>query len=261
MREQQNWPLGGRHQQIFEHVMAQGSVKISQLAKSLGVSEMTIRRDLEELEERQLVLRTHGGVVLREGTAFDRDFSRRRMEHLAEKGEIAQRAVQLIEPGDVLGLDASTTVLELSRLLGRVSNLTVVTNNLVIPPFLQQYENVQVISAGGHLRANALSTVGPLACRTLGEFNYEKVFVSGNAVDSVQGLTDTNSQEIETKCTMLRHAATRIVLADSSKLGKRAFQRCWPVEQIDILVTDSGASPEMTQAFAERGIQVLQAGL
>ncbi|AKX93441.1 DeoR/GlpR family DNA-binding transcription regulator [Neomoorella thermoacetica] len=247
-----------RRQLLFEYIYKNGSAKISELANRFNVSEMTIRRDIEVLEKKNLIMRTHGGVLYREGTIYDLGLAGNKV-HLNEKIAIAKAARPLIEPGDLIAFDASTTGAELARLLNGIEDLTIVTNSLTVANIVAPYSNITLILVGGNLRSKALSTVGPLAADIVDHFNFTKMFFSCNAVDPVEGLTDTNVAEAEMKKIMLQRAGQRILLADSSKIGKRALVRFWPMEEIDIFVTDAGTPDEAVQVFQDLGVRVIRA--
>lgn len=249
-----------RRQLIFEHVYKSGSAKIVDLAMRFNVSEMTIRRDIEVLEKKNLLMRTHGGVLYREGTIYDLGTAGQTV-HLNEKVAIAKAAVGLIEPGDLLAFDASTTGTELARLLGGIDDLTVVTNSLSIANIVAPFLNVNLILLGGNVRSKALSTVGPLAEEFIEYFHFTKMFFSCNAVDPSTGLTDTNVAEAEMKKRMLQRAGQRILLADSSKIGMRALISFWPMEDIDVFVTDNQMPVEALQVIEDIGVKVFKANI
>lgn len=254
--------IARRRAAILELLAQNGQMKLGELAQKLGVSSMTLRRDIFYMQGQQMVTFSSGGrVSLKEGTRLDLDIYIRQNQNSLQKEAIAALAAGLVEEGDVIGLDASTSSLALSRCLVQKKNLTVITNNLLIPPALCTSPGISMVSAGGTVRAKALSTVGELAVRAISEFNYKKVFLSANALDAEGGLSDTDMAEIETKKAFIKNAVQVVVLADSTKLGKNALQKCCDAADIHILITDSGAQAQQLQAFGARGVQVLVAKL
>lgn len=249
-----------RRTKILEMLAQNETLKIDVIAQELGISSMTVRRDLDYLEEQHFVWIASGGMVsLRESTAIDSDIVKREASNHAEKAAMARAALEFVEDGDVIGLDASTSALELARMLIGRKNITIVTNNLLIPPMFSSNEEIRVISAGGLLRAQALSTVGGIACHTINQFLYDKFFFSSNAIDSEVGMSDTEIHEIQTKMAFLQNSSTKIALMDHTKVGKRAFQKCCPADQIDVLITDSQTSSKSLEGFEKAGIRVVRA--
>lgn len=250
-----------RRTRILEMLAQTGSLKIDAIAEALHISSMTVRRDLDYLEEQHFVWIASGGAVsLRENTAIDSDIAKREGQNREEKTAMARAALEYVEEGDVIGLDASTSALELARMLISKKNITIVTNNLQIPPMFSANEDIRVISAGGLLRARALSTVGGIACHTINQFLYDKLFFSSNAVDCEVGMSDTELHEIQTKIAFIQNASTKIALMDHSKIGKRAFQKCCPPDQIDVMITDCKTSKKAIEGFEKAGIRVVRAG-
>ncbi len=243
---------------IFEEVERKGSARVADLAEQFGTSVMTIRRDLTELEKKGLVVRTRGGVMLRNGILDDYEVDVRSRTHVVEKQAIARKAVELIESGDTIALDASTTVVELARLLVKVplTDVTVVTNNFMVANIIAT-SNYNLFFAGGYLRREALSTVGPQAQTMLREWNVVKSFVSGTGVNLEIGLMDNDADEVAMKQLMLRGSLRRYLLADSSKLMKRAVTRVWPLQNFDGLITDAGIEDSTYRSFENHGIALL----
>ncbi len=225
---------------IFDLIEQQGSARVADLATQFGASLMTIRRDLTELEQKGLVVRTRGGAMLRKGILEDYEVDVRRRAHREAKQAIARRALPFIRSGDTIALDASTTVVELARLLveAPLTDITVVTNNFMVANVIAT-SNVDVFFAGGRLRREALSTVGPQAEAMLSQWACAKAFVSGTGVDIEVGLMDGNPDEVGMKQLMLRNSLQRFLLADSSKLMRRAVTRVWPLREFDAVITDA----------------------
>ena len=245
---------------MLELLAKNGEMRLGVLAQAVGYSSMTTRRDLWYLEQNQLVQLSSGGrVSLRDSIRLDADIHNRKNTSRHEKIAIATLAATLVSERDVIGLDASTSTLELSYQLASRQNLTIITNNLLIPPVLGSSKGINLYCAGGRMRAKALSTVGEIAEHTINQFNYTKVFLSANALDASAGLTDTDTAEIQTKQAFMRNSSTVVVLADSSKVGKNALQKCRPVGKIDILVTDEKATAAELDALRSKGAKVMVA--
>jgi DeoR/GlpR family transcriptional regulator of sugar metabolism len=227
-----------RQQRIRRLVMQQGVLRIPELAETFSVSEMTIRRDLEMLEGSGHLERTFGGAMVREQSSFESTYSVRLHTHTPEKQAIARYASSLVEDGDTVALDASTTCLALAKELTRHS-ITVITNGLDAAEALR-HSKVKVILIGGYLRQIAGSFAGPLALRGLEGLHVDHLFISGKGFVLPDGLMDSDLDEIEVKQRMVATATHVTALLDSSKFGIHALGRIAPPSTIHLLVTDSG---------------------
>jgi DeoR/GlpR family transcriptional regulator of sugar metabolism len=251
-----------RRRRILELIAAGDNNQQSGIARMLGVSEMTFWRDMVYLEQYQFIQRQSSGFyVVKDDITVDPAFSKRVNSNRAEKDAIAKAALELIKDGDCLGIDSSSTALALSRFLAQDSkdNITVVTNSLMAPSILSESAKVHLIVAGGMMRADSFSTVGSVACSTIEHFNYDKAIISANGIDFQKGLCDTNFEEIATKMAFIKNAQETIVLLDSSKIGKRAFQSFCHLSAIDVLITDWHASQSQIDVLAKAGMKVIQA--
>ncbi len=247
-----------RREQLLELLALKGQMSIEALAGQLNVSTMTVRRDVERLEENLAVERLGSGIVgLRDRLAEDLEHLKRKTANRREQMIIARAAVSLIEPGQVIGLDASVSSLELSRLLSSKRGLTVVTNSLLIPSLLGIGEDMEIVSAGGTLRSKTLSCVGSFTCSVIDSFVYDKVFLSDLCAEAQMGLTDTETDEILVKRSFVHNAKELVVMADRSKLGAVAYKKCVPVEKISVLVTDAPQSDPQVAAFRKQGVKVI----
>lgn len=244
---------------IYKLILEHGSAKVNDLSKAFSVSDMTIRRDLEELEKRNMVIRTHGGAILRQDKLSDLSYEKRLSQQSLEKRSIAGEAVKLIGLNELIALDASTSSLEVAKQMVDKSSLNIVTNGIKSAEFLVKSE-LDVVFCGGALRKEALSTVGPIAENNLRKFNFTKAFISGNAIHSTKGLMDTNMYEISMKRLMIAQAKDVIVLADSTKLQKFAFHSVCNLDEINLLITDQMAKKEDIEIFKQKGVEVIIAG-
>ncbi len=246
-----------RQKSIYQHLQKNNSAKVNELAQLLNVSEMTIRRDLEELERQKVITRTHGGAILAEETTRDLNVEERKTKQLEEKQKIAEKAKSFIEEGDILALDASTTAAELAKILHDIPNLTVVTNSLLVANAVQSYTNVSLIMCGGMIRREASSFVGPLAEEFLRNFHFTKTFFSSNAIHPANGITDTNMFEISMKRVMIDRCKEAYALMDSSKYNKVAFSPVCGFEQIRCVITDRQLSEETLIPYRERDLSIV----
>lgn len=245
---------------IREKVSKQQEVSIPRLAEILGVSEMTIRRDLARLEEMGLLQRTHGGAVSSERSRFEFDHSRRRAERRREKQAIAAEALKLISPGDRIILDNGTTTLELALLLGEDLDLTVVTPSLAVAAALQFRPNIETILLGGVLRQGRAELTGIVTERILEMFAVDIAFqgADGIGLDGRVYVGDPRVAEVDRKIHM--RSAKTYLLADHSKIGQTALIQFTTLRDITGLITDSGLSDAHRRSLNKCGGRLIVAG-
>lgn len=252
---------GGRTEKILRHLQHSGSVNVEELCSLLDVSIATVRRDLQELEDRGLLRRTHGGAttvepLLYESFRQDSSFRDQMERHADEKRRIAMAAADLIQDGDTISLTPGTTTTEVVRSIRYRSGITVVTNTVNVAMELSQRSDLEIIVTGGSLRPNWFSLVGPLAVQALEQIFVDKAFIGANGVHAEKGLTCHHSDEAGANRVMVQHAKTRIAVADFSKLGVIATHRICGLDTVDLMITDTGATDEMIAPFVARGIEV-----
>lgn len=247
-----------RHRAIVTLVTEKGSARVTELARQYGVTEETIRRDLERLEGEGRLLRSHGGAVALVDAPGERHYSERERANVREKIAIARHAVGLIREGDTVVLDASTTVLQIARLLPDL-DLTVLTNGMQAALTLADRPRIRVICTGGALSPASLSFAGPQAEETLLAYHVHKAFFSCTGVDLEFGLSDINERQAMLKLRMMLIAERSYLLADSSKFGIKSLRRFARIDEIGELITDSGAEIETVRRFREAGTTVVVA--
>lgn len=246
-----------RHARLLEALNA-GEIDVDDLARRFDVSASTVRRDLQHLSRNNAVRRTYGGAILT-GQAAETTLEQRLAVQGRQKQAIAQAAIDLIEDGETLILDAGSTVAAFGRLLLH-RRLRVITNNLALLPFLAKAPSIDLVVLGGALRATSMSTMGPLAHDALRRMTADRTIMSADGVVSGRGLCEADLEQVALKSLMMEQAKDVIVLADAGKLG-RAEQSAWaPLPPRWTLVTDSGASEEQRQRLTEAGARVIVAG-
>lgn len=242
-----------RRQRILERVRASGSVKVAQLAEELGVSDMTVRRDLGRLVKDGELHKVHGGAQLQpSASAEEPGFARKSTLQLAEKAAIAGAAAQLVEPGMSISLSSGTTTYALARILRSVPDITVVTNSPRIADLLQDAPATgqQVLLTGG-MRTVSDALVGPLATSALRSLHVDRCFLGVHGLGEVDGLSTPNMLEAEVNQLFLQRSDSRVVLADSSKWGVSGLFTIAPLQDIDILICDDGLPATAVEALSE----------
>ncbi len=253
-----------RRQNILTILESKDYAEVSYLSEYFSVSEMTIRRDIEKLEKEGYVFRVYGGVKLKDKKVMEGSVDERLSTHNQEKRVMAEEAVKLIQDGDVIAFDASTSALELSKLIKNRQNLTVVTNNINIAVELANAKNIAVILLGGFLRGKSLSLIGASLQKYLEDIYIDKAFLSSKALDGTEGLTDSTIDEGEAKQSIISKSKEVIVLADRSKLGKHAFFRVCSPDKLNYVITDCLEPYTMEQEecltrLRESGVRIIEA--
>ena len=243
--------------QITSLVERRRHVSVAELSSLFAVSKVTIRNDLDELEGRGLLVRTRGGALAVDRNEVELSFTARVQMQSAEKGRIGQMAASLVHDGDSIALDASTTALEVAKRIKGRRELTVITNGLYIALEFLGVPGVTVVMPGGFLRWDAVSLVGGLGEEVLAKFNVQKGFFGAKGITIEEGLTDVNNYEVQLKRTMVKAAKEVIAIVDHTKWGRVAFASFAFIDQVDKIITDDKAPPELVEAFRARGVEVI----
>jgi len=249
-----------RYQRILEFIAQKPSVSVADLAANLGVSDMTIRRDLTSLEGLGLVLRIHGGAVSARRRSYEPPFLTRSTAYSDEKARIGRAAAALVNTGDSIAIDCGTTALEVAKALAGARDITVVTPSFQAAQALCDNPGIRLILTGGILRPGELSLVGDLAVKAFGELFVDKLFLGAAALDAKMGLSEYNYEDSLVKRAMVESAKEVILVIDSSKFGQVAFSRIAPIGRVSRIVTDPGVSREALEALSGLGISVVVAG-
>lgn len=238
-------------------LFAQGRVSVSELSQEFSVTEETIRRDLEKLENEGFLKRTYGGAIITQSEPVNGAHYYERSRRNGEaKRKIAQTALPLLDGIAVIAVDSSSTVMELIRLIKDRDRLTILTNSTHI--FLEAFNsNAVVMSTGGTFNDETLSLTGETAQRALGWFQVDTVVFSCAALSLAGGVLDSRESDAAVKKAMLEQASRRILLADHSKFNKAAFVRLIGFDRIDYLVTDQEPSDEWKEALLKHGVKLL----
>lgn len=245
-----------RHQVIINKIKKEGQVKVLNLCKDLKVSSVTIRKDLKFLEDKGLLFRSHGGATLHNPYTIDRPVNEKEKIHLAEKMRIGAAAARLLQPNDSILIASGTTVQAFARNIQPRQNLTVITSALNVALELIHHPEIEVVQLGGLLRKSSSSVTGPYAKNILADFSCSKLFLGVDGIDLDFGLTTANVMEAHLNREMIRVSQKTIVLADSTKFGRRGFGKICEFEDIDEIITDKGISDYTAKTLEEMGIKV-----
>ncbi|MFJ8582835.1 DeoR/GlpR family DNA-binding transcription regulator [Micromonospora sp. NPDC093277] len=243
-----------RQSAILELIRQRGGVRVSHLVSRFGVSDMTIRRDLEVLAERGLVDKVHGGATLAgPGSADEPGFAAKSIRQQAEKRAVAERAARLVEPGMAIALSAGTTTATLAARLSEVRDLTVVTNSIpVADAFHQNPRTDQTVVLTGGLRTPSDALTGPVAEAAIAALNVDLLFLGVHGMSPRTGFTTPNLLEAAVNRRLIDAARRLVVLADHTKWETIGIATIAPLGEADMLITDAGLPPEARRQIGEQ---------
>ena len=242
---------------IIKEINLKGKVAVNLLSKMFDVSEVTIRNDLAQLEKKNILIRARGGALKIDPVGIDYHISEKDKINIKAKRLIGSKATHFVNEGDTIMIDSGTTAMEFVRNLDNKMSLTVITNALNIANRFFDNNNINVIIPGGFLRNKSFSLIGTSAEKSVRNYYCDKLFLGVDGLDINYGLSTPNIEEAHFNIAMIEMSNQVIVLADSSKIGKRSLAFICPISKINILVTDSGISNEQKASFETVGIKVV----
>jgi DeoR family transcriptional regulator of aga operon len=249
--------IGERRQHIMSLIRNRGRVLVGDLSRDLEISKITIRKDLDFLESKGLIQRTHGGALpLQAGALFDPTLEEKQKQHLEEKHRIAVAAASMIEEGQCVMLDSGTTTGAIAQQLKRFSRLTVITNAVNIAVDLTSTD-LDVILIGGTLRKNSVSLVGPLAEDVLEDMHADILFLGVDGFDPDFGITTPNLLESRVNRAMVKAARKVVAVCDSTKFSRRSLSRIAPPSGINFVITDKNLPSGIEQTLRSHNIKVV----
>jgi len=244
-----------RRRKILGITEEKGTVKVAEIVSMLGVSGATVRKDLSLLSSQGLLLRTHGGAVIRRGPTAETSVIT--LPCLQEKNRIALKAKEFIKEGDVIALDAGTTTFQLAKVLKEMQNLTMVTNSLQIGYELSPCQEITVNITGGTADKKFYALSGPLAESSLERVVVNKAFLGASGVDLEKGITDPYMEVAQIKRAIMGASQETILIVDSSKFGKIHFARVCSLNMIKLIITDNKISEDVFLKLQDKGIEVI----
>lgn len=249
--------LEERQQEILKRVNQQGRASVAELGRQFGVSEVTIRSDLQALAERNLVLRTHGGAVPATRGLYDLSLALRRQRQAQEKGRIGGAGAALVADGDAIFLDSSSTALAIAQRLKDRRHLTIITNSLAVAQEMLDAPGVTVVTPGGTLRRDTASLVGTDGLEMLRKYNIQKGFFGAHGINCPEGLTDVSADEADVKRPLVAMCRQVIAVLDATKWGQVGLASFADLEQVDSVITDVDAPPDLVNQVRSSGIEVI----
>jgi len=248
-----------RRMKIMQKLSVNDQVFVYELSKEFGVSEVTIRNDLEQLESKNLLIRARGGAMsVNQGVSKDLQLGEKHKLHMPDKIRIGKAAAKLIKDSDTVIIDSGTTTLEVVKnLTPALNNVTIISNALNIANQLVSSPNINLIIPGGVLRKNSLSLIGPLAEKSFKNFYVDKVFLGVDGFNTMHGISTPNIEEASLNQIMIDVAREVIVVADSSKFLRKSLAFICKLDRIDTVITDSGISEDDKKRLLDSGIKII----
>ncbi len=249
--------LNRRRLKILDLIREDGHAKVQDLSRIFNVTEVTIRQDLETLEQEGFVQREHGGAFLKDVGSFAKTGKLFNQINIEKKETIARKAVKLINNGDSIILDSGSTTTEIAKLLTNFNDLTIITNSLNIALILGENHGINLIVTGGEFKAPTLSLTGSMAAESFKDIHVNKLFLATAGISSDLKLTYPSLSDLVVKTAMIKSAEQVYLVADSSKIGVSAFANLGPVSLVNTLITDDSISQGDIELFKTQNIEVL----
>ena len=245
-----------RQRRILDLLGSAGSLRTTETSEALGVTDETVRKDFELLEKRGQLIRIHGGASRPEKIRGDLPFTERQAIRREEKQAIARLAASRIQANETIFLDASSTVLTLTEFLPELP-LTILTNALNVLTALSDRPHLELMCTGGLFDARSRSFIGLTAEKSLQRYNIHRMFLSGSGLHPERGVSESNSRQAAFKERVIANTEEVVMLADYSKLGRKASFFFADVSNLSCLITDNKADPEFIEDLQNRGVEVL----
>lgn len=246
-----------RRQAILRQVEQVGRVSVAELSQVLGVSEVTIRADLQALAERKLVVRTHGGAIPAGSGMYELALAMRQQRQVQEKSRIGQAGAAMVHNGDAIFIDSSSTALAIVQHLKQHRHVTVITNSLAVAHELQDAPGVRVVIPGGKMQRETASLIGTEGLAMLRKYNIQKGFFGAHGISLPEGLTDVSADEAEVKRELVAMCRQTIAILDATKWGRVGLASFACPEEISAIITDSHAPADLIEQVRAAGIEVI----
>ncbi len=246
-----------RRNAILEKLRAEHRVVVSELSILFDVSEETIRRDLDKLENEGVAIKSYGGAVLNENANLDLPFNIRKNRNVLGKQKIAENIAKRIADGERIMLDASSTAVAIAKAIQDKKDITVITNSLEIGVELLESPSCKVISTGGEVLSSSFALVGHLTDRAISSYYVDKAIISCKGFDLEAGFTDSDERHANNKSSMLSAAKERILAIDSSKFNRFSFAKIGDLRDITMIVTDKKPEAQWLSTFEKYGVECI----
>lgn len=246
-----------RKREILSRLASEGKVIVSDLAKEFGVTEETVRRDLEKLDSEGLAYKIYGGAVSRKSETLDLPYSVRVAVNVEEKEIISDLVSQFVKDGDRLMLDSSSTAIYIVKKLKSKKNLTIITNSVKILLELSDKPDFTVLCTGGSLKEGSLSLTGSSAEKMISSYHVDFAICSCKGIDMSLGVTDSSEKDGQIKQAMFASADKKLLALDSGKFDNKSFVKLCDVKDLDMIVTNVSPSEAWQTYCREHGVQLI----
>ncbi|PKM68286.1 MAG: DeoR/GlpR transcriptional regulator [Firmicutes bacterium HGW-Firmicutes-2] len=246
-----------RRKEIAQIIKKEKAVRVNQLSEQFDVTEETVRRDLEKLENEGILKRTYGGAVLDNLVSDDLPYTDREKVNMDQKRLIAKYASQLVDEGETIFIDASTSALEVIKQVDPRIHITVITNSLNAIHQLNQYSHINLIGVGGNLNDQTFSFEGPMTARFIDHYYADKIFFSVKGISKERGLMDSRESLAELKSHMIANSKEVILVIDASKFNRSALIRIIETGAVDTVITEFSLDKSWKSYFDNQGVRVI----
>lgn len=246
-----------RRNAILAKLNSQGKVIVTDLSREFNVTEETIRRDLEKLDNEGLATKTYGGAVANQNFNVDLPYNVRKRTNVERKQKMAEKIAEMIHDGDYIMLDASSTAIYVTKCIAHLKNITLITNSVEILMELADKSDWNILSTGGSLKKGALSLVGASAERMIGGFHVDLAVCSSKGIDINMGVTDSNEKDSEIKRAIFAVANRKILAVDATKFDKISFVRVCELSDIDTVVTDEKPNDRWVDYLKDKEVELV----
>lgn len=250
--------VAARHKYILETLQKEGFARVTDMAKDLDVTTVTIRNDFKILEDKGLLYRAHGSASSINPIVKDKSVTEKEKIKPQEKTRIGRTAATLILENDSIILNSGTTVCAFASELSPKGHLTIVTSSVKVTMILsEKEEDMEVLQLGGHFRKRSMSVIGNYTMSILNGITCSTLFLGVGGVDLEAGVTTSNLEEAELNRAMMNAASRTVVLCDSTKFGQKGFGKICDIDKVDIIITDSGITKGMKKLIEDQGVQLI----
>ncbi|WP_156456417.1 DeoR/GlpR family DNA-binding transcription regulator [Abyssisolibacter fermentans] len=247
-----------RRIEILDKIDKENSVKVDELAQIYKVTNATIRRDLELLEKEGYLKRTHGGAVINDDSKNELTFLQKHMTISIDKEKIGKHAATLVNEGDTIVIDASTTTIQMVKYIKKIKNINVITNSIDVTVELADIPGIQVISTGGIIRGKTRAMVGPVTKSVIDSLISDKAFIGANAIDIEHGIASTHVLEGEIKKAMINNTKQIIFMCESKKFNEVKMYKLCDLKHANMIITDDKIEKEVLNKYSSQ-VKIIQA--
>ncbi len=246
-----------RRNAILAKLNAEGKVIVTDLSREFDVTEETIRRDLEKLDNEGLATKTYGGAIANKSLNIDLPYNVRKRASVERKQKIAEKIAEMIKEGDYIMVDASSTAIYVTKCIAHLKNITLITNSIEILMELADKSDWNILSTGGTLKKGSLSLVGTSAERMIKGFHVDLAICSSKGIDMNMGITDSNEKDSEIKRAIFAAADRKILAVDATKFDKISFVHVCDLNDVDTIVTDEVPSDRWIEYCKDKGVELV----